>query len=273
MPNLIGFEWVKCPDGYEVGNLIPDLDISGETATFFPIDTAPIWLKGKMYRNKYQEDIEPSELPDLTERFIIPKSQRLLKGNSLDDLEPGAFLELADCYKSMPNTLIFVGKHGLLNWGTRILGEIDDLYIQRVTEFQRIAKKMNLAIGLWEKSKSTNDFGEIIQWYNGGGKATSFIDFGEKERGAYSTNLRPHLRLSRERMKPPIFTFVPENLVSALWLQFAQSVSLNSTLSRCLICPTWFAYGTGTGRRKSAHYCSDKCRKAAHQRQKTKPNG
>ena len=66
----------------------------------------------------------------------------------------------------------------------------------------------------------------------------------------------------------PALYIEPDDLLSAMFLQFTQAVSGNADLRRCAWCPTWFAYGTGTGRRKSAHYCSDRCRKAAHKHRK-----
>ena len=64
----------------------------------------------------------------------------------------------------------------------------------------------------------------------------------------------------------------PDGLLRAMELQFLQTVSNDTQLRKCAICPTWFSYGTGTGRRKSAHYCSDRCRKAAHRRHKAEKN-
>ena len=67
---------------------------------------------------------------------------------------------------------------------------------------------------------------------------------------------------------PPILALGPHDLIYGLWLQLAQTVTSNTKLRRCAWCSTWFSFGTGTGRRKSAHYCSDKCRKAAFRHRK-----
>lgn len=58
----------------------------------------------------------------------------------------------------------------------------------------------------------------------------------------------------------------PDSLKDAMWFQFARFVSDGMQIRNCAQCPTWFAFGSGTGRRKSALYCSDKCRKAAYEK-------
>lgn len=60
----------------------------------------------------------------------------------------------------------------------------------------------------------------------------------------------------------------PKTLKDAMWFQFAQMVSGHMKIRKCAQCPAWFAFGTGTGRRKSAVYCSDRCRKAAHEKRR-----
>ena len=61
----------------------------------------------------------------------------------------------------------------------------------------------------------------------------------------------------------PVLYFTPPTLLSALWVQAAQHVSGGHSLRQCLHCGTAFVFGSGTGRRRSGHYCSDRCRKAA----------
>lgn len=73
-------------------------------------------------------------------------------------------------------------------------------------------------------------------------------------------NLRVGMVRGRER---PALYIEPPNLLSALWLQIAQHVTSDRKFRRCLQCGTGFVFGSGTGRRRSGHYCSDRCRKAA----------
>lgn len=78
-----------------------------------------------------------------------------------------------------------------------------------------------------------------------------------------------HLMFDRipGRETPNLF-IQPQTLKDAMWFQFAQMVSGNMQIRKCAQCPSWFAFGSGTGRRKSALYCSDKCRKAAHEKRR-----
>ena len=72
----------------------------------------------------------------------------------------------------------------------------------------------------------------------------------------------------------PLLHVVPENLLSAMWLQLAQHVSSSKGLRQCAHCSKWFEHGTGTGRRRTGHYCEDKCRKAHWTaRNQKKPKG
>ena len=67
----------------------------------------------------------------------------------------------------------------------------------------------------------------------------------------------------------PFMRITPQTLHDALWLQVAQSLSSATGLRRCKQCDAWFVFGTGTGRRKSADYCSDRCRKSAWRHRKS----
>jgi len=67
----------------------------------------------------------------------------------------------------------------------------------------------------------------------------------------------------------PTLRIVPRTLLDALWLQVAQSLASSTSLRQCIECQSWFVFGTGTGRRKSADYCSDRCRKAAWRQRKS----
>lgn len=78
------------------------------------------------------------------------------------------------------------------------------------------------------------------------------------------------LRLAHDRRTSwPHLEIVPVRLLDAMWAQFAQAVSKNERHNACLWCRGWFAYGPGTGKRKTAVYCSAKCQKA-HQYAKMK---
>jgi len=58
---------------------------------------------------------------------------------------------------------------------------------------------------------------------------------------------------------------VPPDLIRALFFQFAQHACSGNQLFRCTRCNKPFTVGTGTGRRRTAMYCSNACKVAAYQ--------
>jgi hypothetical protein len=68
----------------------------------------------------------------------------------------------------------------------------------------------------------------------------------------------------REARQPPALMIRPRDLLAAMWLQLALAIAANVGLRYCELCAKPFEFGTGTGRRSSARFCSDNCRKVAH---------
>ena len=65
----------------------------------------------------------------------------------------------------------------------------------------------------------------------------------------------------RGRGAPPVLAKVPPSLLSAIYLQFGQTVASANDVTQCRWYAAWFVHGTGTGRRRTALYCSDRRRK------------
>ena len=118
----------------------------------------------------------------------------------------------------------------------------------------------------WEEAKLNGSYWDLLYDLN------HLYELNERDRGSTSPindAIRANLRENRaDTTRPPLFAITPRSLKDALWLQFKIAVSNNTQLQQCTECPTWFAYGAGTGRRKSALYCSPKCSKAAYRRRK-----
>ena len=55
------------------------------------------------------------------------------------------------------------------------------------------------------------------------------------------------------------FDFVPSDLLSAMWLQFALGVSADCEYRACSVCGTWFELSPETAR-TSRRFCSDPCK-------------
>lgn len=258
MPNLIWFEWEKCPDGYTIEILEPEFlgvrderkILSGSSAS----ERAPAWVH-KLFQH---------ENFNVYETYFVAKSDRVLRFRPLEGAD-AAFMELSECWESDSNILQFVDNYGLLLTFPSYKRVADDW---SVDEFHEVAGSMTDAVESWQEAKRTGDFDGLIHAFN---TSNMFEDPDPEtdEEGPPVAALQLQLRRPTGGTGLPILSVVLEDLKSALWLQFAQAVSSSTQLRRCAVCPTWFVYGTGTGRRKSAHYCSDRCRKAAHRRQKS----
>lgn len=74
--------------------------------------------------------------------------------------------------------------------------------------------------------------------------------------------LRPELRANPNGVVRMIL--VPPDLIRAMWHQLGEDVC-RALLFRCQRCNKAFTVGTGTGRRRTAMYCSNACKVAAYQ--------
>lgn len=269
MPSLIWFEWEKCPDGYSVEVLKPDYvrKVGNEELRYLAKEEAPKWVKDNIEDWMFLEGNYGFEIGD---QFLIPKSQNIMKFQPIDGSRSGLFLELSECSNSVSKLVEFVTKYGLLTRAGYDSHSKIDLAGLHVQDIQNVARKFSYYVEVWEEAKATDSFGNLTRLFN----REYLPDDKYRDYSPYMTNGALNMRLNNhgQSASPPSFALVPDSLFSALWLQFAQAVTINLQLRRCVTCPTWFAFGTGTNRRKSAHYCSDKCRKAAHRRQKAEDN-
>ncbi len=131
----------------------------------------------------------------------------------------------------------FVNKYGLLH-GRKAIS---------VDEVVADIRRMRAAIRSWEAGRTAGDVSRFVNEFNSTVRSIITVELAHSVDPVH-----------------PQFKIVPLDLCEAMWLQLAQIVSSKQGLKRCDWCPTWFLYGSGTGRRNSALYCSDKCRKAAH---------
>jgi len=250
MPELISFEWSKAINGYLVETFYPEdiKEIDSDELDYVETPAGPLWRPIPVLK----ENARPStrrlvEIVDCDllmawsyERgrtpvsCIVPRGPERLKYKPLSD-SPGLFMEFADLTLEPDSIVQFAAKYGPLRCQEFEL--LDDWYKE--------IREMKSAVESWQQAKARGSFWDFPEKY-WRGKASAAIE------------LRP-----RTDYSAMILSLIPPSLKDALWLQFAQAVSANQSLRRCAVCPKWFPYGTGTGRRKSASYCSDRCRKAA----------
>jgi hypothetical protein len=193
-------------------------------------------------------------------RCIEPISDKRVWYRPLEK-HPALFREFADTEQSPDGVLAFAGKFGLLrDYFREELKEKEDrenLEIDSLGFWISSIERMKEFVDGWENNRASGDVSQTVGIFNE--LDGSWIDC------LPVTFLR--LSVSSDPLRPNLW-LQPLSLLSAMWLQFAQAVASGSQLRRCAVCPNWFVFGTGTGRRKSAYYCSDRCRKAAHRANK-----
>lgn len=260
MPNLIWFEWEKCPDGYSVKELKPEYFLNPDDLNESPRVKAgaPQWVRCLMEEFNKLSDWQF----DFFGPYILPNSDGTMKFRPLE-LNDAAFMELGSWDGTEKSALIFTNKFGFYqnSYPDPFDYELVRQFLS-LEEFSNCAESMAKRIELWQEAKNSGDFKALIEMFNN--DEPEYLD--EED----STHLQLRFRPSADRQSPPSLAITPQDLENALWLQFAQAVTGDVQLQKCRICPTWFTYGVGSGRRKSAQYCTDRCRKAAHRQRKEK---
>ena len=66
-----------------------------------------------------------------------------------------------------------------------------------------------------------------------------------------------------ERARELSLSIVPQNLLGAMWVQFARTVEGSRDIRRCATCGTWLFISPDTFR-TNRRYCSDTCRVRTH---------
>ena len=157
--------------------------------------------------------------------------------------EPALFREFADLELNRVDVLRFVDKYG----HPETYGTADNLPSGRRLNFlYRRVETMRAIVHFWRQG----NIGDLVEHFR-----------------LFPPRSEIKLRLITGRDTPAL-VIEPMTLLDAMWLQFAQAISDDTQLRQCATCPSWFVHGTGTGRRGSAAYCSDRCRKAAYDKRK-----
>ena len=256
MPNLIRFEWPKSENGYTMERVKWD-EIEDDGIGMRVTERAEMhqYRKIKPKKGASQSTIDlvslvrgmGSAIYDKdSDFFLVPKGERKVIHRPLEQ-HSALFMEFAELENSDKAVLSFANEFGLLHgWYP----------VEEHVWWQYQVEVMRSAVEKWKTFKREGDLKNFTDWINyDSRRAKCSITIGQS-----SYPNRPALYVE------------PNDLWSAMQLQFAQTISGDAQLQRCAICPTWFTFGTGTGRRKSAQYCSDRCRKAAFLQRKQRPN-
>ena len=270
MPNLVSFEWLRFVDGFEVVELHTD-DFEIDTSTLdFDIDDlvdfdmdfegleVSITSRASPAAAKVVEALLKFELLELqswsspegaTDSYLLAHSCVTESYRPLDQFT-GLFMEFSETPPTPEGVLGFANKYGLVRRKPPILNKDIPFAVQIRKEFYFDIQRMHDTVSCWRSCEEAGDLNPLVEHWSD-----------------YSSQAQ--LMFIRVPGRPrPSLVLEPQSLIDGMFLQLALAISGNAQLKRCAVCPTWFAYGTATGRRKSAHYCSDRCRKAAHRHAK-----
>ena len=170
------------------------------------------------------------------ETQIVPVSAEVEQYFPMRDSD-ALFYTLAETDLTPKGVLSFARKYGLLQ------GEPHGVWSGYVHSWYEWIIDIRKAIYLWK----SGDYEELLQIW----KRYPPVQLNAMLSRPYAcASLRLHL--------------VPNSLLSGIWLQLCLAITEDAKLCRCNNCGKWFRYGSGTGRRRTAMYCSNRCRQAAH---------
>ena len=247
MPNLLRFKWRRSKGGYSIR------------------EDTPTALQRRQHRERVSRRKKARELNEyfaykrhwdiesfLNRDFEYSHLNLISNGKEIEEYEPltyssGLYKEFVSLKDSPEEYLRFANEYGLLEI------TFENLQSEHLSVWLRKRNTMREILDLWDECNK-NDTLEI------------FIDEYSGLVGSCS------LTLGKSFEKTRVSLYIsPNSLFDAMELQFFQIISSNLQVQGCAVCTKWFTFGAGTGRRKSAHYCSDRCRKAAFlERKKSK---
>jgi predicted RNA-binding Zn-ribbon protein involved in translation (DUF1610 family) len=187
------------------------------------------------------------ELPDMPVRTsLVAVSKRFDRYSPFEHF-PALFASFADTPASAEGMRRFSDNFGLPCSSTdgNAIGEMLDQILMQQTAMRR-------ALALFEKGDAPGLVRELRA--------------GQRSSTRSSGQARLELRLDAQGKLAT--AIVPSSLIQAMWIQFMLHVASDAQLFRCEQCGNPFAVGTGTGRRKTAMYCSPACKVAAFKSRK-----
>jgi hypothetical protein len=167
------------------------------------------------------------------------------------EISPTLYAIFADNESSVEGAIDFCNRFGLLTIRQTEGGGIST----SLRDFFRQQAEIKRAVALYERG----DLAALA-------KRINYASRGE--RLPPMTLFAPRVDLNAEgRLK---LSWVPQHLLSAMWLQLALDAAGGCTLVRCEHCQKPFVFGVGTRRRSTAMYCSRACNMAAFKARQAK---
>jgi hypothetical protein len=248
MPNLLMFVWWKDRDGYK----IQEIDPRGVVWTGDPIFpfSPPEGASPSVARllKRWNTIVPPAPGSENEPYLVLEPIGDDYVGVQPLEINPGLFVDFSKTPPNPEGVKAFADKYGQIQG---VHGPVS------FEPWYREIKVMKRAVRAWEKGKNE---GSLRKWVDDFNRVYPEL-FEDKGRASASISLQN----TNDPLRPTLH-IIPHDLLSAMWLQFAQQVSSSTGLRLCKWCSTWFVFGSGTGRRKSGHYCSPRCYKAAWKR-------
>ena len=281
MAQLLSFEWSKPTDGWEIVEIDSELDQVHDEFREHEDPEAPGgkfrarrgWItprKGtpaatRRLIKRYESDLVSGmrksplgppprlRMPKLVDRktFLVPKSDSVTQYKPFE-LNRAIFMDFANTPESPEGKKAFFDRYGaVLNPSLSATDVEDKQYLKTLRNFRE-------AVSEWQAAKQSGNYQPVIDRFT-------------SPRGIRTANLVLDVTL---KMVPgielPVLRLEPRSLADAMVVQLAKAISGDFDIRQCASCPSWFVYGTGTGRRSSGMYCSDRCKQAAYRRARDK---
>lgn len=186
-------------------------------------------------------DAEEDREPDTYDIFLTPKHDDTVRYRPFEE-NSALFMELAEVSQTPEGVNAFADRFGLLLESPKEKFK-DSLPIYA---WLKIIKRIKSAVDLWRGLQERGNIEYLIEILS--------------REAAFPATM--YLRLVNDPLRAEIH-LRPDSLITGIWLQFLEAVANNANLRRCERCEKWIAYGSGTGRRETAKFCSSACRRAA----------
>ena len=247
MRDLLWFEWERDLGGYSIELMSPEQ--SAEESNRRQVDRSDRKVEPSVRDGVIEDGFWPGKVIRLEDTYcLVPRGGDTLRYRPFE-LGVAIFREFAETERTHAGVEAFAAKYGRL--GEHLSGLI--WAFEPVEDWYKQIELLAAAVAKWDKCRESGDLSPLAQVFNRYNLGKVTIKFGAARFGE-----RPRLRLE------------PASLLDGMWIQLGQMADGDVKLQRCDWCPTWFAVGPGTGRRSTAKFCSDTCRKASNRNEQGK---
>ena len=175
-------------------------------------------------------------------QVVSPKGNQIKRFDPIE-VSPKLYLLFGNTPKTIEGILGFAGKYGLLTKGDG--HETVDQWGYNITQ-------MRTAISMWEQVRESNP---------------AAFSKNYRRLCPCSENNFKHL-LQEEKPSGALRWYLePENLLAAMWFQFAGAIDGATSFSTCTECSVWIDTVPGSNRPDKI-YCSNACRMRAYRKRK-----